>query len=189
MSSKMYRCIKCSLRAPKIRKKWYSTRSLLHRKSASFTDYLGNYVPLYSCNTSRDRHRKKYLIYSRMFSCNLPHSKYKNKNRKSNCMNYKLSNDKEKNPGPFMFNIDPSKTIQAPYSQGDALTDVVTEKITYLKSHGSKCHSKEHSDRKSHPQKSLPKIIVAKTVMRKTTWNKMCIKICFRKICAKKKHD
>ena len=27
----------------------------------------------------------------------------------------------EKNPGPFMFNIDPSKTIQAPYSQGDAI--------------------------------------------------------------------
>ena len=36
-------------------------------------------------------------------------------------MNYKLSNDIEKNPGPFMFNIDPSKTIEAPYSQGDAI--------------------------------------------------------------------
>lgn len=121
MSSKMYCCIKCSLRAPKMRKKWYSTRSSLHQKSASFTDYLGNYVPLYSCNTSRDRHRKKYLKYPRMFSCNFPHSKYKNKNHKSNCMNYKLSNDIEKNPGPFMFNIDPSKTIEAPYSQGDAI--------------------------------------------------------------------
>ena len=121
MSSKMYRCIKCSLRAPKMRKKWYSTRSSLHQKSASFTDYLGNYVPLYSCNTSRDRHRKKYLKYPRMFLCNFPHSKYKNKNHKSNCMNYKLSNDIEKNPGPFMFNIDPSKTIEAPYSQGDAI--------------------------------------------------------------------
>ena len=121
MSSKMYRCIKCSLKAPKMRKKWYSTRSSLHQKSASFTDYLGNYVPLYSCNTSRDRHRKKYLKYPRMFSCNFPHSKYKNKNHKSNCLNYKLSNDIEKNPGPFMFNIDPSKTIEAPYSQGDAI--------------------------------------------------------------------
>ena len=36
-------------------------------------------------------------------------------------MNYKLSNDIEKNPGPFMFHIDRSKTIEAPYSQGDAI--------------------------------------------------------------------
>lgn len=175
MSSKMYRCIKCSLRAPKMRKKWYSTRSSLHQKSASFTDYLGNYVPLYSCNTSRDRHRKKYLKYPRMFSCNFPHSKYKNKNHKSNCLNYNYLMTQKKTLVLLCLISIPVKQQKHHIVKEMPLTD----KIASLKSHGSKCHSKEHSDRKHHSQKSLPKIIVAKTVMRKTSWNKMCIKMCF----------
>lgn len=88
----------------------------------------------------------------------------------------------KKNPGPFMFNIDPSKTIEAPYSQGDAIDgqNRFTEK-PWLKMSFQRTF-----DRKHHSQKSLPKIIVAKTVMRKTSWNKMCIKMSFSKICAKK---
>lgn len=34
---------------------------------------------------------------------------------------YQLSNDIEKNPGPSILYVDPSKTIQAPYSQADVV--------------------------------------------------------------------
>ena len=39
---------------------------------------------------------------------------------RGNCTKYKL-HDTEKNPGPVMHHVDPSKTIQAPYSQGDVV--------------------------------------------------------------------
>ena len=38
-----------------------------------------------------------------------------------NCTKYKLHNDIEKNPAPVMHHVDPSKTIQAPYHQGDVV--------------------------------------------------------------------
>ena len=40
---------------------------------------------------------------------------------RGNCTKYKLHNDIEKNPGRVMHHVDPSKTIQAPYHQGDVV--------------------------------------------------------------------
>ena len=42
----------------------------------------------------------------------------RNANHKGKYSKYKLSNDIEKNPGPAIYYVDPSKTIRAPYSQG-----------------------------------------------------------------------
>ena len=72
-------------------------------------------------NASSDTHGKKYLKYLRFFSCNFLYSGYKGVIHRGNCTKYKLHNDTEKNPGPVMHHVDPSKTIQAPYSQGDVV--------------------------------------------------------------------
>ena len=73
-------------------------------------------------NASRDTHGKKYLKYLRSFSCN-SHivSEYKGVIHRGNCTKYKLHNDIEKNPDPVMHHVDPSKTIQAPHSEGDVV--------------------------------------------------------------------
>lgn len=73
----------------------------------------------YGYNLSKDKHGKKHFKYFRLFCCNFPHSEYKNVTHKGNCTRYRLLNDIEKNPGPLMHGVDPTKTIQAPYSQGD----------------------------------------------------------------------
>ena len=70
-------------------------------------------------NASRDTHGKKYRKYLRFFSCNFPYREYKGVIHRGNGTKYKLHNDIEKNPGPVMHHVDPSKTIQAPYSQED----------------------------------------------------------------------
>ena len=46
-------------------------------------------------------------------------NEYRNANHKGKYSKYKLSNDIEKNPGPAIYYVDPSKTIRAPYSQGN----------------------------------------------------------------------
>ena len=43
----------------------------------------------------------------------------KNVTHKGTCTRYRFLNDIEKNPGTLMHGVDPTKTIQAPYSQGD----------------------------------------------------------------------
>jgi hypothetical protein len=50
--------------------------------------------------------------------CNSPTSLYKNLNHRVNYCKFNLSGDIEKNPGHPQV-IDPSKTIHAPYSQGN----------------------------------------------------------------------
>lgn len=40
---------------------------------------------------------------------------------RENCTKDKLCNDIEKTPGPGMHHVDPSKTIEAPYSQGNII--------------------------------------------------------------------
>ena len=54
--------------------------------------------------------------YISMFFCNKLISLYKSQSHVVNCCQSKLYNDVEKNPGPT---VDPSKTITAPYSQGN----------------------------------------------------------------------
>ena len=49
------------------------------------------------------------------------YSEYKSLSHKGNCTKYKLCNDIEKNPRPLMQFVDPTKTIKAPYSQGDVV--------------------------------------------------------------------
>ena len=72
----------------------------------------------YVYNSSRDKHGKKYLKYLRFSSCNFPYNEYKGVIHRGNCTKNKLCNDIEKNPGPGM---DPSKTINAPYGQGNVV--------------------------------------------------------------------
>ena len=54
----------------------------------------------------------------RFSSCNFPYNEYKGVIHRGNCTKNKLCNDIEKNPGPGM---DPSKTINAPYGQGNVV--------------------------------------------------------------------
>ena len=58
--------------------------------------------------------------YCSLFSCNRVMCLYKSE---THVMNYnckwKLSADIEKKPGPCQVHVDPSKTIAAPYSQGN----------------------------------------------------------------------
>ena len=61
------------------------------------------------------------IRYSSLFSCNRPMCLYKNQSHISNYCKSKLSTDIERNPGPTTMYIDPSKTISAPYSQGNEL--------------------------------------------------------------------
>ena len=75
----------------------------------------------YVYNSSRDKHGKKYLKYLRFFLCNFPYSEYKGVIHRGNCTKNKLNNDMEKNLHPGMHYVDPSKTIKAPYSQGDVV--------------------------------------------------------------------
>ena len=67
------------------------------------------------------KHGKKYFKYLRLFSCNFPYNEDKSLTHRGNCTKYKLCNDVEENPGPVMHHVNPSKTIVAPYSQGDVI--------------------------------------------------------------------
>ena len=60
--------------------------------------------------------------YTSLFTCNKPMSFYKSKSHVTSYCESQLYNDIEKNPGPngTPYNIDPTKTIAAPYSQGNA---------------------------------------------------------------------
>ena len=111
VTSKMYRYIKCRLRArsnsdsikfvQKMRKKLHSTQSTLHQKPTNCRESLSKYVSLFSCNT--------------------PSSVYKNASHRGHCVTLSLCNDIETNPGPCINDIDPTLTIKAPYSQGDIM--------------------------------------------------------------------
>ena len=59
--------------------------------------------------------------YCSLFSCNRVMCLYKNQTHVANYCKFKLSTDIEKNPGPHPVYVDPSKTIAAPYSQGNEL--------------------------------------------------------------------
>ena len=86
------------------------------------------------------KHDKKYLLncsvrvyqriiklkyrasrYLSMFSCNRPMCLYKSQTHASNYCKFQLSSDIEKNPGPTLMYIDPSKTIMKPYSHANEL--------------------------------------------------------------------
>ena len=71
-------------------------------------------------NISHSHDFKKVAIWFNLFSHNnfLP-NEYRNANHKGKYSKYNLSNDIEKNPGPAIYYVDPSKTIRAPYSQGN----------------------------------------------------------------------
>ena len=69
-------------------------------------------------NASRDKHGKKYLKYLKFISCNFPYSEYKGVIHRGNCTKYKLHNDLEKNPGPVMHHVDPSKTKKHHMAKG-----------------------------------------------------------------------
>ena len=56
---------------------------------------------------------KKYYF---LVTCVLPSSLFTSHNHRINYCKFKLSSDIKKNPGPI---VDPSKTIRAPYSQGN----------------------------------------------------------------------
>ena len=53
-------------------------------------------------------------------SCGFQCSEYNSLARKGNCTKYKLCNAKEKNPGPVMHYVDPTKT-KVPDSLGDVV--------------------------------------------------------------------
>ena len=59
--------------------------------------------------------------YLSLFTCNSLMYRYKNQTHISIFYQFKLSTDTGKNPGPTPMYIDPSKTISAPYSQGNEL--------------------------------------------------------------------
>ena len=59
--------------------------------------------------------------YCSLFSCNRVMCLYKSETHVMNYCKLKLSTDIEKNPGPLPMYVDPSKTIAAPYSQGNEL--------------------------------------------------------------------
>ena len=59
--------------------------------------------------------------YCSLFSCNRVTCLYKSQTHVANYCKLKLSTDIEKNPGPRPMYVDPSKTIAAPYSQGNEL--------------------------------------------------------------------
>lgn len=69
------------------------------------------------------KYQKDYRTWLKLFSCDyFLHNEYKHVNHKGHCMNYKLCNDIEKNPCPsIQYFVDPSKTIKAPYSQGNIM--------------------------------------------------------------------
>lgn len=62
-----------------------------------------------------NKHHKKYQTWLKLFSCNyFSNNEYKGVTHKANCTQYKLCNDIEKNPGPGVHYVDPTKTIKAP---------------------------------------------------------------------------
>ena len=91
------------------------------RRKPNFRTRNVNSSMRYVYNSSRDKHGKKYLKYLRFFLCNFPYSEYKGVIHRGNCTKNKLNNDMEKNLRPGMHYVDPSKTIKAPYSQGDVV--------------------------------------------------------------------
>ena len=95
-----------------------------HRKCKAFVQTTRS--NLYTRNhrniSHSNQHLKIYQTWFKLISCNyFLHNEYKGANHKGNCTRYKLSNDIEKNPGPIMRYVDPSKTIRAPYSQGNVV--------------------------------------------------------------------
>ena len=114
-SSKIHRFIKHTARRQKRTQK-IAVRFVQKMRKPIFRPRKINSSVKYGYNSNKDKNGKKYF---RLFCCNFPHSEYKNVTHKANCTRYRLSNDIEKNPGPLMHGVDPTKTIQAPCSQGD----------------------------------------------------------------------
>ena len=65
--------------------------------------------------------KSRTVRYCSLFSCNRVTCLYKSQTHVANYCKLKLSTDIEKNPGPRPMYVDPSKTIAAPYSQGNEL--------------------------------------------------------------------
>ena len=118
-SSKIHRFIKHSARRQKSTHKIAVRFVQKMRRKPIVRPRKINSLMKYGYNSNKDKHGKKYFKYFRLFSYNFPHSEYKNVTHKGNCARYRLSNDIEKNPGPLMHGVDRTKTVQAPYSQGD----------------------------------------------------------------------
>ena len=60
------------------------------------------------------------VLNALLTSCNKLTCLCKSETHVANYCKYKLSRDREKNPGP-PIDVDPNKTIAAPYSQGNEL--------------------------------------------------------------------
>ena len=91
------------------------------RRKPIFRTRKVNSAMRYVNKSNTAKHEKKYFKYLRLFSCNFPYNEDKSLTHRGNCTKYKLCNDVEENPGPVMHHVNPSKTIVAPYSQGDVI--------------------------------------------------------------------
>jgi len=100
-SSKIHSFMKC----PK-RKKYGHCHTKFKRKITKGNLFRSRRLS-FNCRASQ---------YISLFSCNKPMSSYKSQSHLIKHCQSKLYTDIEKNPGP---NVDPSKTIIAPYSQGN----------------------------------------------------------------------
>jgi len=78
------------------------------------------YCTKYRYVMNSSKYYKKCQTWLKLFLCTyFLYNEFKGASHKGNCTKYKLSNDIEKNPGPSVYYVDPSKTIKAPYSQGN----------------------------------------------------------------------
>ena len=69
--------------------------------------------------TKKVEHRAKR--HSSLFSCNSVMSLYKSETHVAHYCNFKLSTDTGKKSGPTPMYVSPSKTVAAPYGQGNEL--------------------------------------------------------------------
>ena len=87
------------------------------RKNTPMSSKIHRYVKFKSkWNRKRFKEMQKVKKCYSLFTCVLPSSLFTSHNHRINYCKFKLSSDIEKNPGPI---VDPSKTIRAPYSQGN----------------------------------------------------------------------
>ena len=87
------------------------------RKNTPMSSKIHRYVKFKSkWHRKRFKEMQKVKKYYSLFTCVLPSSLFTSHNHRINYCKFKLSSDIKKNRGPI---VDPSKTIRAPYSQGN----------------------------------------------------------------------
>ena len=107
----------------KLKRLWKKNRKLKAfvlykiRKNTPMSSKIHRYVKFKSkWHRKRFKEMQKVKKCYSLFTCVLPSSLFTSDNHRINYCKFKLSSDVEKNPGPI---VDPSKTIRAPYSQGN----------------------------------------------------------------------